>query len=269
MSSVVKIFAFSATFTPSCIWYEFARKSGDLSNVGSRLMQAENVGMRNLILGLFFLTFCTSAYSQSAICRDAADEPHHRVVLDSAQVRVFVLELPRIASTDSFCYGSPYVYIALGEGHSSMTPEGKGTFSRDWHGAEAQIVYQPQQQVVRNESGNTFRELVVELRRGVDYDPMIDYSAPDMFPPDLGSVKPTWAVSFVAGGVKFSRVQLATGEAIRISRAQHLLVALNDLTMEQTGSQNVGLNAQDFTNVNAGTLTNTGRDTARFILIEY
>lgn len=225
--------------------------------------------MRNLILGLFLVLLCRSAYSQSAICRDAADEPHHRVVLDSAQVRVLILELPRIASTESFCYSGPYVYIALGEGRSSSTPEGRGTFSREWRGAEAQIVHQPQQQVIRNESGSTFRELVVELRRGADYDPMFDYSAPDMFPPDLGSVKPTWAVSFVAGGVKFSRVQLAVGEEIRVNRAQHLLVALNDLTMEQAGAQNVSLNAQDFTNVSAGTLTNTGRDTARFILIEY
>lgn len=225
--------------------------------------------MRKLILGLFLFVVSTSAYSQSALCRDAADEPHHRVVLDSGQVRVLLLELPRIASTDAFCYAGPYVYIVLGEGRSSITPDGKGTFSRDWRGAEAQIVYQPQKQVIRNESGNTFRELVVELRRGVDYDPMVDYSAPDMFPPDLGSVKPTWAVSFVAGGVKFSRVQLAAGEAVRVNRAQHLLVALNDLTMEQAGAQTVSLGAQEFTNVNAGTLTNTGRDTARFILIEY
>ena len=180
-----------------------------------------------------------------------------------------MLELPRIASTESFCYAGPYVYIALGEGRSSITPDGKGTFSRDWRGAEAQIVHQPQQQVIRNESGNTFRELVVELRRGAEYDAMIDYSAPDMFPPDLGSVQPTWAVSFVAGGVKFSRVQLAAGEAIRVNRAQHLLIALNDVTVEQVGAQAVSLGAQEFTNVNAGALTNAGHDTARFIVIEY
>lgn len=225
--------------------------------------------MRNLALGVFLIVVCASADSQSALCRDAADEPHHRVVLESAQVRVLLLELPRIASTESFCYAGPYVYIALGEGRSSITADGKGTFSRDWRGAEAQIVHQSQQQVIRNESGNTFRELVVELRRGVDYDPLIDYSAADMFPPDLGSVKPTWAVSFVAGGVKFSRVQLATGEAVKVNRAQHLLVALNDVTMEQAGGGAISLSAQDFTSVNAGPLANTGRDTARFILIEY
>ncbi len=225
--------------------------------------------MRNLTLGLILLAVCASAYSQSALCRDAAEEPHHRVVLESAQVRVLLLELQRIASTESFCYAAPYVYIALGEGRSSITADGKGTFSRDWRGAEAQIVHQPQQQVIRNESGNTFREVVVELRRGVDYDPMIDYSAPDMFPPDLGSVKPTWAVSFVGGGVKFSRVQLATGEAVKVNRAQHLLVALNDVSMEQAGGGAISVSAQDFTSVNAGPLTNTGRDTARFILIDY
>ncbi len=225
--------------------------------------------MRTLILGLLLLFLSMFAYSQSAICRDAADEPHHRVVLESAQVRVLLLDLPRIASTDSFCYAGPYVYIALGEGRSSISPDGKGTFSRDWRGSEAQVVYQPQRQVIRNESGNTFREIVVELRRGVDYDPMIDYSAPDMFPPDLGSVKATWTVSFVAGGVKFSRVQLAAGEAIRMNRAQHLLVALNDLSLDQANVQTISLGAQDFANVNAGTLTNAGHDTARFILIEY
>src|SRR5438552_2564145 len=127
--------------------------------------------------GIGLLSFSLSlaaAHAQSASCLDAAEESHHRVMLETDQMRVLLLELPRIASTRPYCYANPYIYIVLGEGRSSTTVEGKGTFSRDWYGSETHIVYSPQTQVVRNESGGTFREVIVELRRGAEYDPLRD-----------------------------------------------------------------------------------------------
>jgi hypothetical protein len=97
--------------------------------------------------------FANTGVAQSTSCRDAAEESHHRVLFESSGMRVFLLELPRIASTDSFCYLNPYVYMVLSEGRSSTNAEGKGTFSRDWSGSETQLVYEPQKQVIRNQSG--------------------------------------------------------------------------------------------------------------------
>jgi hypothetical protein len=213
--------------------------------------------------------------AQSTSCRDAAEESHHRVLLESRGMRVLLLELPRIASTDSFCYRNPYVYIVLSEGRSSITAEGKGTFSRDSSGSETQLVYEPQKQVIRNESGRTFREVIVELPHVELYDPLRDSLTSDMFPSDLGTVKPTWTVSFTRGGVKFSKVQLAAGDTLSLSGGRNLLVALTDLSFRNTQGgvlESLDVQAQEVSTLSSGTgsrVTNDSRGPARFILIEY
>ena len=190
-------------------------------------------------------------------------------------MRVLLLELPRIASTEQYCYASPYVYIVLGQGRSSTTAEGKGTFSHDWSGSETHLVNNPQKQVVRNESGETFREVIVEMRRGLEYHQLEDQYDTDLFPSGLGTVKPTWTVSFQRGGVHFSNTQLAAGDTVKVTGSSHLLIALNDVSLQQgTGreGQEINLSAQEVTNLQGGPaseLTNTGHNAARFILIEY
>ena len=234
--------------------------------------------LRNLSIAVFScLLSLTVAQAQTTPCLDAADESHHRVVLETQQMRVLLLELPRIASTEPYCYAHPYIYIVLGEGRSSTTAEGKGAFSYDWYGSETQIVYEPQKQMVRNESGGMFREVIVELRRGAEYDPIYDNASNNLFPLSPGSLKPTWTVSFVRSGIQFFSSQVGAGDSLRLSGAGHLLIALDDLTLqrrergERTG-EDVEMASQEVTNLNAGTasnLLNTGHRTARFILIEY
>jgi hypothetical protein len=237
------------------------------------------MNLRNLSIGLVSFSLClAAANAQSSACMDAAEEPHHRVVLETTQIRVLLLELPRIASTEPYCYAHPYIYIVLGEGRSSATVEGKGAFSHDWYGSETHIVYEPQKQVVRNESGGIFREAVVELRRGVAYDPIYDSSSNNnLFPLSPGSLKPTWTVSFVRGGIQFFNTQLGAGDTLKVSGAGHLLIALNDLTLQArqrgaTANEPIELQSQEVTNLSGGMLSelvNTSHRTARFILIEY
>ncbi|HKR83955.1 MAG TPA: hypothetical protein VJS37_07240, partial [Terriglobales bacterium] len=155
------------------------------------------------------------------------------------------------------------------------TAEGKGTFSRDWSGSETQLIYEPQKQVIRNESGRTFREVIVELPRVEPYDPLRDSLTSDMFPSDLGTVKPTWTVSFIRGGVKFSKVQLGAGDTLSVGGGGNLLIALTDVRLRNTqagASEFLEVQAQDVTILGSSTasrLTNEGRAPARFILIGY
>lgn len=236
------------------------------------------MNLRNLSIGLVSFPLClAAAKAQSAPCLDAAEESHHHTVLETEQMRVLLLELPRIASTQPYCYADPYVYIVLGEGRSSTITEASGTFSHGWNGAEAHLVHNPQKQVVRNESGQTFREAIVELRQGLEYRALADTYDADMFPSGLGSVKPTWTVSFIRGGVKFSNNQLAAGDNLKVSGFGHLLIALNDLTLQRrsrvaSSDEGIELQSQEVTTLKGGQaseLVNSGHNTARFILIEY
>src|SRR5689334_12913371 len=124
--------------------------------------------LRSIFLALSTVALLGLMARAQSNCLDASEESHHRVVFENSRVRVLILDLPRIASTESYCYAHPYVYVVLGEGKSSTTAEGKGTFSHNWASSEARIVYNPEKQVVRNETGLPFRELIVELLHGAD-----------------------------------------------------------------------------------------------------
>jgi hypothetical protein len=233
------------------------------------------MNLRKLAIGsavLFLYHF--PAHAQSGACLDAAEEPHHRVLFDSRDVRVLVLELPRIASTEPHCHPHPYIYVVTGEGRSSSTSEGGATFSYDWNGPEARFVRNSVKRVIRNESGTTFREVIVETGRPLQFEPGQDSYDTDLFPLDLGSVKPTWDVSFTRGGVTAWKVQLAPGDNFPVDAADHLLIALTDVRLQQSGkdaSAELSLEPQDIHLLPAGshfTLTNTG-SSARFILIEF
>jgi len=182
-----------------------------------------------------------------------------------------MLELSRIESTQAYCYSHPYVYIVLGEGKSSTTAEGKGTFSNDWSGSETRLVYTPEKQVVRNESGVPFRELVVELLHGVRFSPWEERYSDDLFPSDLGTVKPNWTVSFARGGVMFTKVQVAAGSDYSMSG--HLLVALTDLDLRsKADGSDLTVAAQDTSELSRGSrrvFTNGGSNPARFIVIDF
>ena len=64
-----------------------------------------------------------AAHAETSSCLDLADEPHHQLLFSNQDVRVFLLELPRLASTEPHCHAHPYFYVIPGEGRSSTTPK--------------------------------------------------------------------------------------------------------------------------------------------------
>jgi hypothetical protein len=62
-----------------------------------------------LRLTLIATALTLSASAQSSSCLDVADEPHHQLLYSNQDVRVFLLELPRLASTEPHCHSHPYL----------------------------------------------------------------------------------------------------------------------------------------------------------------
>jgi hypothetical protein len=214
--------------------------------------------------------------AHSVECLDAADESHHQLLYENEDARVLLLELPRIASTQPHCHTHPYLYIVAGESRSSTTPEGKATFSHDWHGGEARFIYAPEKEVIRNESMNPFREVIVETLHNVRYNPLEPSYDTDLFPGDLGSAKPTWTVSFARGMLTAYKTQLAPGDSATFGNTNHVLIALTDLKLERAREkgepQELELDAQEVQLLTGGSqlkLTNSGSHSATFVLIEF
>jgi hypothetical protein len=228
-------------------------------------------------LGLLLISaaFTLSVQAQTTTCLDVADEPHHQLLYSNHDVRVFLLELPRLASTEPHCHAHSYFYVVTGEGRSSTTPEGHATFSHDWRGGETRFVYSPAKHVIRNEGINPYREVVVESLRQVQYRALDGNYDTDELAGDLGSTKPTWTISAVRGPLAVSKTQLAPGADTTPQGAGQVLIALTDLQLkrEREGmpAQTVELNAQEVRVLSGDTLklTNTSPHSAKFITVEF
>lgn len=222
---------------------------------------------------LLFVAFATGAQSQT--CPDAAEESHHQLLYSNSSVRVFLLELPRLAATDSHCHSHSFFYVVPGEGRSSTIPEGQATFSHDWRGGEVRFLFSPIHHVIRNEGINPYREVIVESVRPVQYRPLDGNYDTDELAGDPGSTKPTWTLTAVRGPLAANKTQLAPGAEVTPLGAGQVLIALTDLQLkrEREGlpAQTIELSAQEVQVLSGETvkLVNTGAKPARFITIEF
>jgi hypothetical protein len=222
-------------------------------------------------------SFCSlTAWAESGTCLDASDEPHHELLFADADARVFVLDLPRLASTKPFCYAHPYLHVATAESRSSRTADGGATMSHDWHPGEAHFVYEPVKQVVRDEQMIPHREVIVETLHKVAFNPADGVYGSDEFTSDLGSAASTWTTSFTRGALAASKVQLAPGNDFPVSSPNHVLIALTDLELrsDQEGekAETVEMSKQEARILPAGTvskLTNTSQQPAKFVIVEF
>jgi hypothetical protein len=224
---------------------------------------------------LLAIALTLSAYAQSSACLDVADESHHQLLYSNQEVRVFLLELPRLASTEPHCHSHAYFYVVPGEGRSSSTPEGQATYSRDWRGGEARFVYGPMKHVTRNEGVNVYREIVVESLRQVSYRAEDGNSDVNLLESELGGAKPIWTYSVVRGPLAATKTQLAPGSDVVPQGGGQVLIALTDLSLkrERDGlpAQALELREQEVKVLTGGTLklTNTGSQSARFVTVEF
>jgi hypothetical protein len=130
--------------------------------------------------------------------------------------------------------------------------------------------------VVRNESINTYRELIVETMHRLDYNPLDGNYDGDLFPGDLGGAKPTWTVSFSRGPLTASKTQLAPGGEVSVSSPNHVLLAVTDIELQkqETGkaTETLELRAQEVRILAGGStfkLVNASQHSAKFVLVEF
>lgn len=226
-----------------------------------------------LLTPLLLATLVVAAPAQN--CPDVADESHHQLLYSNAEVRVFLLELPRLAATDAHCHSHPFFYVVVSEGRSSSTPEGQVTFSHDWRGGDTQFVLNPVKHVIRNEGINPHREIIVESLRPIQYRPLDGNYDTDLLVGDLGSTKPTWTITVARGTMSASKTQLVPGAEYVPQGPRQVLIALSDMQFkrEREGlpAQTLDLSAQDVQVFSGDTtrLTNTGSRPARFITVEF
>ena len=225
--------------------------------------------------------------AQQNSCVAAADEPHHKLLAQGSSIRIYMVELNRLESTERYCSGHPFLRIAVNAGEASNLQENSAAVSQNWRPGEALFVSQPENHVLRNDRGDPFRELEIEdlsSRSGQHTPQECDYNngegarpcyEPQGFPVDPGNVA-TWTVSFHRRGLSADKSRLSPGDSITIGDGSHLLLALTPaklkLKIDGGDEADTELQPQQSIILPAGakrTITNTGREAAKLISIEF
>jgi hypothetical protein len=225
------------------------------------------------ITTLFLAAFL---HAQGGGCVDVSEEPHHHLIFENKDARIFTLKLGRLESTQAHCHAHPYLYIVTGEGETSNIPDGRASVSHNWNPGEARFVYVPSKHVIQNNTSNTHQEVIVETLHPVEFNPLNgNYPTDEFSGGDLGSAKPTWTTSITRGDLTASKTQLAPNAKFNLGPHARLLIALTDLEL---ANENDGKRSDPVKLGSGGvlvlsgatrTLTNLGRFPAKFISIEF
>jgi hypothetical protein len=234
---------------------------------------------------LIFLSAILTAQSPQAV--EITAEPHHHLVLQNDQIRVFYVEIPPQESTLEHWHRHDYVYISIGSAQIVNTIKGKDPVPGKLADGEAGLAPGNFEHIVRNVSSQPFRNVDVELLQDeklrtaaqagkIHWD---DERSLDILHGGAGTREILW----VKDGIRATEYELQPGGMM--PRPDHarptLLIALSDLFLWADRPKNAPRSLVDQIDVKPGAIywmmpihlsvgwTNNGHETARFIILEF
>ena len=226
----------------------------------------------------------TASFALSLLCLllpsteavEVTAEPAHHLALANEQVRVFQVEVAPQASTLLHHHGHDYLFVSLGEAHVSNEVLGKPPVELKLSDGETRFTPGNFAHVARNLAGQPFRNVTIELMQDEKL-----RDAPSPWPQEGGDQEFPGGrikVLFVRDGARVSAFELEPGATVpsHYHDGPHLVVAVSDLALRSDvegqspmagmlKSGEVKWLPGDYTH----TLTNTGKDRARFVTVEF
>lgn len=199
-------------------------------------------------------------------------EPHHHLVLDNAQVRVFQVEVAPHSETLMHRHNRDYVYVNLRPAEIENDVAGKPPVSLKLQDGETRFTSGGFAHVAKNLADTPFRNVTIELLQPGP----ATAGGEDQKPRELAGV--TITPVFVKDGVRVSDIRLKAGGAIprHHHEGPHLVVAVTDLTLrnevEGQAATTRTLKAGEVAWIPGGithTVTNAAPGEARLITLEF
>jgi quercetin dioxygenase-like cupin family protein len=231
--------------------------------------------MRRAFLPIVLLTTVFALAQPAAV--DITAEPHHHVVLQNQYVRVFKVELAPRDQIQMHRHDHDYVFVTVGATEIENDVAGKPPATLKLQDVDTRFLPGGFSHVVKNLANTPFRNVTVEFlqdekarktpsakwgeERGVD---ILEGGTQDIL--------------FVKDGVRVTDVQLQPGASIPKHRhaGPHLVVSLSDYELRSDvvgkSSKTMQQKTGDVSWVPGGythTLTNSGKQSARFITLEF
>ena len=233
--------------------------------------------MRNRLVLCIFLLFGSALIAQTPSEVEITAEPSHHLALENKYVRVFKVEVAPHAATLMHRHRHDYIYVTLGAAHVENDVAGKAPVTITLQDGETRFLPGGFAHIAKNLSDQPFRNITIELmpddtsrpKREIKWDEerglrILDGATQDIL--------------FVKDGVRASELQMNPGGVIPKHHhpGPHLVVAVTDLhlrsAVEGKGATSVQLQAGEIAWVKGGTthtVTNAGRQNARFVILEF
>jgi quercetin dioxygenase-like cupin family protein len=215
------------------------------------------------------------AFAQAPAEVEITNEPHHHFLFENELVRVFYVEVPPGQATLIHRHRHDYIYVTLGDYEVSNDVVGKPAVRVTLHDGDTGFLAGGYAHSARDLSSAPLRNITVELLQD-------DKARRDStFADDRGlQVLPggTRQILFVKDGVRASEIELQPGGSIprHHHSGPHLVVALTDLDLrsdvEGKAPVSARLRSAKAQWIKGGlthTLTNVGKQTAKFVTLEF
>jgi hypothetical protein len=209
-------------------------------------------------------------------------EPSHSLRFENDYARVLDVEIPPQKTTLIHRHDLDYVSVELADGQVEHAFDEFSLMTRTHQLGDVQFTHGPRVHQIRNPEGfATYHNVTVEIRKRSRQPYSYPYTGEsvanyNMLPLPVEPGK-TFLVSLDRDTVRISGVQILPGESetVRTGRQPILVVAVSDLDLSATvkgekrdvkvGRGDTGWDPPEFREK----LTNTGREPARFVVMEF
>ena len=233
--------------------------------------------MRRIALFLFLTTILAA---QSVKEVELTAEPHHQLVFENAQVRVFNVDVAPHTDTLMHWHHHDYMYVMLGASEVVNAVKGKDPVPGKLQDGQAGFAPGNFAHIVHNGS-QPFRNITIELRQ----DDKLHKSSPHWDPAHPEDDRGldvlhggTKEILFVKDGIRVSQLEFQPGgvEPLHHHAGPYLIVALTDYELrsdvEGKPPATVTMKRGEIKWVPGAfshTLTNTGKTQAKLVTLEF
>jgi quercetin dioxygenase-like cupin family protein len=231
--------------------------------------------IRLIFPALFLAAITLAAQDTSEVAITA--EPHHHLLLENQQVRVWLAEVAPNDATLMHRHTHDYVFVSLGETNVLNEVAGKPPAILKMQDGEVRFAPGGFAHIARDQASMPFRAIAVEFLQ----DEAAHKTPPPAWDEDRGLhlfTGGTQHIIFVQDGVRISEFEMQPGATIpsHHHNGPHLVVAVSDLELrsdlEGHAPKTIHSKSGEVNWVLGGfthTLTNTGKQQAKFVTLEF
>jgi quercetin dioxygenase-like cupin family protein len=223
---------------------------------------------------LAFLVAAVALFAQTTAEVEITAEAHHHLAFENEYVRVFKVEVAAHDSTLMHRHRHDYIFVTVGSSDVSNEVEGKPPVELKLQDGDTHFLSGNFAHIARNLAPTPFRNVTIELLKN-------DKAAGAKWDEERGLQVlhgGTQEILFVKDGARVSEVELQPGGMMpsHHHNGPHLVVAITDLDLrseiEGRGPAAAQLKSGDAKWMPGGythTLTNTGKQPAKFVTVEF